>query len=342
MNCNYRLVLTTVMVASLAACSGSADRRRQANQDFTYLESKPLESWTLPAGAEPFSTDDYAIQNKIYQGEIGSGVDIRPPQQVLELIPGARSVKDADGVALLLPKAEELSKVWLLIQGIIADQNVGIRNQTANSIETDWVSWTHEDEDTEIGSRYLIEKSSEPNRYSFKVSLIDWREDGVEKPVSVVNKERYSIAMLNLVTAKYDQQVRDEARLRAQELVKQIPISMGKDRSGLPVIIARAAYDVFWERLPSLVEDLGFTVEGRNRSQGVVEVKFRSPDDAFWTELGAKPIMLDDSTYKLQLGDLGNRTSINVTDSNGKPITEEALNTIAPVFALAIERANNQ
>lgn len=38
--------------------------------------------------------------------------------------------------------------------------------------------------------------------------------------------------MTNLVTTRYDSDVRAEAARRAQELVKQIPITMGSDRSG--------------------------------------------------------------------------------------------------------------
>ncbi|WP_064602345.1 outer membrane protein assembly factor BamC [Photobacterium sp. J15] len=340
MNNKYRLAVTAVMVAVLAGCSGGAERRRQANQDFNYLETKPLGAWNLPAEAQASQVYDYAIPAQNFQGELGAGVDIRPPQQVLALIPGARAVKDADGVSLLLLKPEELTKVWQLTQRLISERNITLRSQSANAMETDWVNWTNEDEESEIGSRYLIEKSSEVNRYSYKISLIDWREGGKTTPVSAINKERYSILMTNLVMSRYDEQERELARLRAQELVKQIPISMGQDRSGLPVIIARAPYNVFWERLPNMLGQLGFTVEGRNRSQGIVEVKFRSPDDEFWTELGTQPIELDNRSYRLQLGDLGNRTSVNVTDTDGKPVTEEALKSMAPVFAAAIERAN--
>lgn len=340
MNNKYRLAVTAVMVAVLAGCSGGAERRRQANQDFNYLETKPLGAWNLPAEAQASQVNDYAIPAQNFPGELGAGVDIRPPQQVLALIPGARAVKDADGVSLLLLKPEELTKVWQLTQRLISERNIKLRSQSVNAMETDWVNWTNEDEESEIGSRYLIEKSSEVNRYSYKISLIDWREGGKTTPVSAINKERYSILMTNLVMSRYDEQERELARLRAQELVKQIPISMGQDRSGLPVIIARAPYNVFWERLPNMLGQLGFTVEGRNRSQGIVEVKFRSPDDEFWTELGTQPIELDNRSYRLQLGDLGNRTSVNVTDTDGKPVTEEALKSMAPVFAAAIERAN--
>ncbi|OAN18730.1 outer membrane assembly protein BamC [Photobacterium jeanii] len=340
MNSKHRFVLTTLMVATLAACSGSEERRRQANQDFTYLETKPLMEWELPAGTEPYNTDDFAIPARSFAGEIGSGVDIRPPQQVLALIPGARVVKNGEGVTLMLANSEELAGVWSLTKTMLSEQGITLRDQSANRMETDWVTWTNEDNETQISSRYVIEKSDQPGRNSYQISLVDWREGETTEPVSTLNKERYSILMTNLVTSRYDAQVREEARIRAQELVKQIPISMGQDRSGLPVIIARASYNVFWERLPSLLDQLGFTVEGRNRSQGVVEVKFRGQDDQFWTDLGVKPIELDDSTYRLQLGDLGNRTSLNVTDSDGKPVTERALESLAPVFAKAIERTN--
>lgn len=339
MNYKYKLVAAAIAVVTLAGCSDGADRRRQANQDFNYLETAPLGTWTQPAGAIPAQVSDYNIPARSFQGGLGPSVDIRPPQQVLALIPGARAVKGEDGVSLLLAKEEELNKVWALTQKLIVERNITLRSNTANAMETDWVTWNNDDEDRQIGSRYRIERSAEPGRYTYQISLIDWREDGVEMPVSVDNKERYSTIMTNVVTARYDQLERDKARERAQQLVKQVPISMGQDRSGLPVIIARAPYNVFWERLPLVLNEIGFTVESRNRSQGLVEVKYRSPDDEFWTELGTKPIMLDSRSYNVQLGDLGNRTSINITNDKGKPVNEEALNSLAPVLAAAIERA---
>ncbi|MGF1688268.1 outer membrane protein assembly factor BamC [Photobacterium japonica] len=340
MNYKYKLVAAAVAVVTLAGCSDGAERRRQANQDFNYLETTPLETWTLPAGATPSQGTEYAIPARDYSGAVGAEVDIRPPQQVLALIPGTRSVKDDEGVTLLLASPEELNRVWRLVQDLIATQNISVRGASANVIETDWVSWNNADEDAEIGSRYRIEKSSDAGRNMFSISLIDWREGGQAQPVTVDNKERYSILMTNLVTAKYDAQEREQARLRAQALVKQIPISMGQDRSGLPVIIARAPYDVFWERVPELLGQTGFTVDGRNRSQGILEVKYKPMDDAFWDELGTQPLQLDSRDYTIQLGDLGNRTSINVTDAKGKPVSEEALNSLAPVLAAVIEQAN--
>lgn len=342
MNYKYKLVAAAVAVVTLAGCSDGADRRRQANQDFNYLDTPALETWTLPSGAQPFQTGDYAIPTQQFHGAIGASVDIRPPQQILALIPGARAVTDDDGVTLLLTKSDDLNKVWTLTQTMVAEQGIKLRSQTNDVIETDWVNWSNADEDSDIGSRYRIEKSADAGRYSYRISLIDWREGGNEQPVTAENKERYSTLMTNLVTARYDQLERDNARLRAQELVKQIPISMGQDRSGLPIIIARAPYSVLWERLPDVLGELGFSIEGRSRSQGVVEVKYNTPDDEFWTELGTQPIDLASRTYKVQLGDLGNRTSINLTNPDGKPVAEKALTSLAPVLAAVIERDNNR
>ncbi|GAB6264392.1 outer membrane protein assembly factor BamC [Photobacterium sp. R1] len=343
MNVNYRLAVTAVMVAILAGCSGGAERRRQANQDFNYLETVPLSSWNSPSSGAATVSGEYAIPAAGYSGAIGKAVDIRPPQQVLALIPGARTVHNSDGtVSLQLVKAEELNELWTLTKRLGKERNIPFDVDTAQTLETSWVQWNNEDEDTEISSRYRITRSSENGQNLYTIKLLDWREAGVDKTVSLGNQERYSILMTNLVMAKYDAYEREKARVRAQELVKQIPISMGRDRSDLPVIIARAPYNVFWERLPSLLQALGFTVDGRNRSQGTVDVSFRSPGDDFWTELGIQPLQLSNRDYDLQLGDLGNRTSITVTDEDGKPITEEALESLALVLAAVIDKENQR
>ncbi|MGB5804570.1 MAG: outer membrane protein assembly factor BamC, partial [Vibrio anguillarum] len=43
-------------------------------------------------------------------------------------------------------------------------------------------------------------------------------------------------------------------------------------------------------------------------------------------------------TYTFLLGDLGNRTSINVTNSAGKPVEEELLKDMVPVLSAIAER----
>lgn len=223
---------------------------------------------------------------------------------MLELIPGARAERQNGEVTLWMLRQDEAQKVWDTALKMIAERKIPLRKQTDSMVETDWVDWVSEDEDVTIGSRYLMSMVETNNRYGFKISLIGWRENGQVQTVSTTNKERYNAFMTNLVTTRYDSDVRAEAARRAQELVKQIPITMGSDRSGFPVIIARTPYDVLWQRLPELLPKMGFTIEERNQSQGTVKAKYAAPDDEFWQQVGVKPIELKSGTYTFLFGDL--------------------------------------
>ncbi|MDR9826018.1 outer membrane protein assembly factor BamC [Vibrio sp. FNV 38] len=338
MKLSRQLVITSLAVFVLSACAGSASQRRQAKDDFEYLDTKELTEWTAVEGSQVEMYPNYRIPEGEFQGAIGRGVDVRPPQQILELIPGARVENDNGEATLWLLRAEEQERVWQTMLGMIAARDISVVNQTEDRVETDWVTWNSEDEDVEIGSRYVITRFEANNRFGFKISLIDWKEAGVEKPVSAINKERYNALMTNQVTARYDQQLREEAERKAQELVKQIPITMGTDRSGLPVIIARTQYNVLWQRLPVLLPNMGFTLEERNQSQGQIKARYAAQNDEFWEKIGVKPVNLEGGSYTFLFGDLGNRTSINITDSKGKPVTEELLQDMAPVIAALVSQ----
>ncbi len=339
MKLSSQLVLSSLAVFVLTACSGGANQRRQAKDDFEYLNTPELGEWNMPQGAKPLYYPNFEIPQGDFAGGVGKEVDIRPPQQVLELIPGARLDRSRNGeVTLWLLRKDEQDKVWNTVQGMVADQKIPVENQTDSRIETGWVTWNSADEDTEIGSRYEILRTESGGRYGFKISLIDWREGNQVKQVTPINRERYNVLMTNLVTARYDQQAREEAQRKVQAFVKHIPITMGTDRSGLPVIIARAEYDVLWSRLPTILPKMGFTVEDRAQSQGTIEAKYASPNDKFWNDIGVKPIDLDAGKYTFLLGDLGNRTSINITDSSGKPVEEKFLKSMVPVLAEVVKQ----
>ncbi|MBG0754548.1 outer membrane protein assembly factor BamC [Vibrio cidicii] len=333
MKFSRQLVLSSLAVLVLTACSNSPTQRRQAKDDFTYLETADLQTWNLPDGATAQFYPNFDIPQGNFSGGIGQEVDIRPPQQILELIPGARYERNQGEITLWLIKQEEAEEVWQTVRNMLAERQIPIQTSSETHIETGWLVWKAEDEETDIGSRYAVDRFEANNRYGFRISLIDWREGTQVKPVTLTNKERYNVFMTNLVTSQYDQNKRDEAQRKAQELVKQIPITMGSDRSGFPVIIARTPYNVLWQRLPTILPRIGFSIEERNQSQGTLKAKYASPDDEFWNEIGVKPMELKSGTYTFLFGDLGNRTSINVTNSSGKPVEEELLKSLAPVLA---------
>ena len=91
MKLSHQLVVSSLAVFVLSACSGDATQRRQAKDDFDYLNTPPLTEWNNIEGVNPRNYTNYQIPQGEFSGGVGRDVDIRPPQQVLELIPGARA-----------------------------------------------------------------------------------------------------------------------------------------------------------------------------------------------------------------------------------------------------------
>ena len=340
MKLSHQLVVSTLAVLVLSACSSSPAQRRQAKNDFDYLNTTPLKDLQLLEDAEPEFYKTYQIPSGQYTGGQGKEVDIRPPQQVLELIPGARVERKNGDITLWVLKEDELKKIWQTTQNLFVKRGVSMRENTESRIETDWLSWQTEDEDSAVAARFVLEKVSSLRNLGIKISLVDWREGAQSRSVTASNKERYTTLLTNIIESRYDDERRQEMARKAEQLVKHIPISLGVDRSGLPVIIARISYALLWDKLPTLLPAMGFEIEERNQSQGTVKAKYAAPDDEFWTRIGVKPINLKSGSYTFLFGDLGNRTSINITDSKGKPIEEKLLKDMVPVLAAIADDKN--
>ncbi len=126
--------------------------------------------------------------------------------------------------------------------------------------------------------------------------------------------------------------LRAEAALKAQELVKRIPISMGADRSGflrlsrvrLTMCCGNACLNCYLKWASSLKSVISLKVPWKRNTQRLMM--------SSWETIGLQPIDLAPGTYTFLFGDLGNRTSINVTDASGKPVEEELLKSMVPVY----------
>ncbi|CAH0534176.1 Outer membrane protein assembly factor BamC [Vibrio stylophorae] len=320
-------LLVSSLALTLAACS-NPESRRQASDNFDYLatyEQQPINTPTGPAQ----SALEYQIPAQPVNGEIGPGVDIRPPMQVFDLIPGVRSELTDQGVVLWTVRSADADRVWQTLQSLGQSDRLSYVEQDANSLLTDWVTWTIADTEIEAGVQYRINKVSKMGRTGFEITLAGWQEDGETMAVDDEVKQRYSVLLANMLTAHYDNLMREQARQQAIAQTQNIPISVGTDRSGLPVIIARAPYDVFWEKAPALLEKIGFTMESRNGSQGTISGRFDKLSSSEYADLGVEDIDIKLSTYTIQFGDLENRTSISFVDRYGVPASRETLEQAA-------------
>ena len=335
MNFKYKLIFAAVMAASLSACSNTA--LNEANNGFDYLNTPALDTWHVPAGAATFSSNEYTIPQGNITGNIGSKVNILPPQQVLPLIQGMQSITDNQGATLKLPQADQVAQLWAAAEQIFTAKKVAFTRQADNSLQTDWMDWGTKDK---TGIRYRLSQSITPEGAYLTASVLGLTNDGKVIPLSTANQDRYSIILLNHVMAQYQANEQKLAAAQAAKLMTNIQIYVGQDRSGLPVIIAQAPYDAVWVRLPGLLNQLGMKVTALNQSQGSITVKYDAPKSAFWTSLGVSPMTLKNQAYQLLVGDLGNRASINITTKAGQLVAKSVLESVSPALSAILTRDN--
>ncbi|WP_417884362.1 outer membrane protein assembly factor BamC, partial [Vibrio rumoiensis] len=192
MKCSRQLVLSSLAVLVLSACSSSPAERRQAKDSFAYLDAKDFHDWTMPKDAQSHYYPNYQIPKGDYQGQVGQNVDIRPPQQILNLVPGARSQVQNGKVTLWVVKKSDADSVWRAVNDMVDSGKLPVAKKSHNALETGWVRWTSKDEDSEIDTRYDIERVQANHRYGIQISLVQWRQKESQKEATIPQRQRYT------------------------------------------------------------------------------------------------------------------------------------------------------
>jgi outer membrane protein assembly factor BamC len=71
-------------------------------------------------------------------------------------------------------------------------------------------------------------------------------------------------------------------------------------------------------------------------------VTYKSLSGSDWDALAVKDPELKEGDYKLQVGDLNNRTSLQFIDSKGKPLTQSQNDALVAVFQAAFSKTSAQ
>lgn len=333
MNSFIKHSLCLVVTFGLVACSGS--KSYQALDDFSYLETAKLRQFQrLPNQAMPVSSA-YAIPNQQYTGAVGDNVSILPPVQLLKLISTGRYKASPYQAIFMLPTSPYLEQMNEVMQLLVEKEIIPVESKNNQGIETGWIELPAERGDVHVS--YLLTPMVQDQYTGMQVTLVDAKRDDAKFTPTDAERERFNIVMANKLLLEFDSYIREKASEQAQAQVSSVSMELGADRSGNTVIVARADYDQFWDTFPVILEPLGFEVDDRNRSQGTVELDYSAPDDEVWQELGVEPIALESGKYQVQLGDLGNRTSINVSNNAGKPIDEAALASLAAAMSASMQ-----
>jgi len=332
-------VATVSLVMLLAACSSDSRYKRQVSGDESYLDSAALAELHAPAGLIlPVENGDYTIPVTNGSGQVGKQLDIRPPAQPLALVSGARTQFTGDTATMQLERGRNGS-LWPQVVSAVQSQNYSItkRDDAGQTLTTDWVQWNRADEDQQYRGRYQITVQPQGYQQALVVKLINLEQDG--KPVAdSASLQRYSAQMLNSIAAALDKTQTATQNAADNRSASQIDVQSAADDTGLPMLVVRAPFNVVWNRLPATLEKVGMKVTDSTRSTGSVAVTYKPLSDSNWQALGARDPGLSGGDYKLQVGDLDNRSSLQFIDPKGHTLTQSQNDALVAVFQAAFSK----
>ncbi len=327
------------LVMLLAACSSDQRYKRQVSGDESYLKAADVSDLHAPAGmVMPLQNGDFDIPSASTTGAIGKQLDIRPPAQPLALMNGTRTQFAGNSGVLLLDSARTGS-LWPQVVDVVQAKNYPIASRTdaTQTLTTDWVQWNRADEDHQYRGRYQISVQQQGYQQALSVKLLELQQEGkgVNSPVQL---QRYTAQMLNELSSGLDKNETSRENAAAKRSSAQIDVQSGADDTGLPDLIVRAPFNTVWERLPAALQRAGWKVTDTNRSQGSLNVTYKTLSSDEWDALGAKDPGLTNGDYKLQVGDLDNRSSLQFLDPKGHTLTQSQNDALVAVFNAAFSK----
>ncbi|MDO6766011.1 outer membrane protein assembly factor BamC [Agarivorans sp. 1_MG-2023] len=239
-----KVVFFGSLVATLAACSSSGEKNRQAERNFDYLEATQVEPLAIPAGVNPpeYSSEFVIPEPKPDSEELfGREVDVRAPVQVIPLIAGSRIEDTDDGLIFWFDilQAESAVETQSTMMQTISDyiayrkSTVVQRDDQQAFIASDWLvdretvegNWWLFSSDTVMEQRqkftYQLEVKPHGRTAGLRVSFIDGEiyRDGNDEALELddFDKQRLAVVELNrLIGYVNDRREELEAQLAEQ------------------------------------------------------------------------------------------------------------------------------
>ncbi|MFB2871878.1 outer membrane protein assembly factor BamC [Aeromonas jandaei] len=336
-----RLVLTVATAAVLAACSTPQDRK-MANRDFGYEDAR-LEgrAFLIPSGlsAPAFNSqfDIPPLPESSRDGALGAKIDVRPPAQLLTVVPGSQVVQNASEPTIAyyaLSTSQSVERdTWSFLMNFLAKYKVTTEklDQQAGVLQTDWFDntaaldgWGEDDDDFKIRQRYQFTVRNDAARHAVNMSVrvLDHEEsfDGeTTTQLSPAEAQRYAVRVLNQFSLYYDSQLKSREQHKSNE---GMGLELGLDNNELSAWIADGSFEQVWRRLNQVLPGYGFVIKDTQQSLGWIDVEYEAPSAEFWKAKGSEPFKLEEEKYRFQLGEMaGGKTSITLFDKDKKPVS---------------------
>lgn len=341
----------------------------QAQHDFDYLDVKPAPALVVPGNLKkPIHQSDYDVpalaKGNAYRDYVGGQVDIRPPQQLVAVVPGELR-KSEDGhpqfwLDVPASNSAEATRQWLLneLKQYLSAQGSGVRaiNADQSEIQGDWITVKkHIDGGLFSSDDFLFRR-----KFNYRIAVAQNGRSAMVEPVFVgyqrnpsdpsvtglakLHQYNHEMAEINAFLA-YEQAQRAQQQLAggqtqtgeapvqsASRAVGPIELTMAKD--GSATLVADAPLSATLKSLGHSLSILGFKVTNYISESGQLYVTYDHSKHADLDKFGVKPVDLADDDYTFTIGSDDGKTQITVSDDDGV-LTESRLEKLyTPLAAL--------
>jgi len=349
-------ILSLTIALAVAGCS-TKQERQIASSTFEYVEQGDTVSLKIPTNVDaPEFSNEFEVPKLETDGNyVGRQVTVLSPALVLPLVRGSY-IEDGQKEAVILfdqvdDKQPLDTTIWNSLLSYLEEQGIGVDSfdKQQQKLITDWMlidmeedsawySWTSTERN--IGKRFEFNLELKPHGRTgaLKARLVDYLETvggDVQANVNPETARRNEIDVLNKVIGHYAQQIRVADAKRLKQIRDGLSMKMGFDANGEPAFVVDAEYDVTWSRLLLVLRKLGFDVRDLDKSNGVLFITYEGADSGWWDNLWGSndDLPIDKSKYRMQLGDLGQKTSITMLTDENTPVTAEFMTRIHSAFA---------
>ena len=130
----------------------------------------------------------------------------------------------------------------------------------------------------------------------------------------------------------------DQAKVAVAQSTPAKPVAATGSVSDKPVVLIQEGFDRAWRRVGLSLDRTGFTVEDRDRKQGIYYVRYvptaaDKSEPGFFSRLFSKDKTVDASKFQILVHSEGQQSTVSVLDSTGHPDTSESAQRIVKVLA---------
>lgn len=349
------LTIATASVALLAACA-SKDERELASGGFKYTEATPGQSVKIPDDVDtPNFSKKYQLPvlgDEAPRDLFGRNLPVVSPSLVLPLVTGSHITEGNSTATVWFDKVDDSQPldqaIWNSLLAFLEEQGIGVDSfdPETNRLVTDWMIITSEEEsswydwtttESQSGRRFefTLDLKSHGRSAALNAELVDYLEsqgDETNDALSLLEERQEEVGILNQVISHYDYQIRLATSRKIQQIRQGLDMEMGFDADGNPAFVIDSAYDIAWPRVQLVLRKLGFNVKDLDKSNGLLFVTYAGEDSSWWEGWFSSDdgMGLDEDDYRLQMNEVGARTSLTFMNEESEPF--EA-NQVTAIFA---------